>query len=270
MSKKILPLLIIFLVFLTTSGSSLAAGKGSGLFDEFLPEQEGVYNVPGRANLKLRVFVHNLPAKPNRNSQLSLTCEIPDPDADQQVSPAGWRLPQNWTYNLNPDSVPGSIGPNNFANIAQNAFTQWTSVLGGKVTITPGPNTLARRASFDGVNMVAWGRAPATALAVTYVWYDTTTATAVEIDTVMNKKFSWAWSDPASWNTSAGTTCAYSNVYDAQNILTHEIGHWLGLTDEYDAAFQNHTMYGYGSVGETKKDTLTTGDTAGMIALYQP
>ena len=59
------------------------------------------------------------------------------------------------------------------------------------------------------------------------------------------------------------------NAYDAQEILTHELGHWMGLGDMYDAAnYQNATMYGYGSKAEVKKDTLSTGDISGIGVIY--
>ena len=77
----------------------------------------------------------------------------------------------------------------------------------------------------------------------------------------MNKAYVWTWS--------GGTTdCAYTESYDAQNILTHEIGHWFGLDDEYTDEYIENTMYGYGSKWEVKKNTLTTGDINGLQAIY--
>ena len=76
----------------------------------------------------------------------------------------------------------------------------------------------------------------------------------------MNKKFTWYWSQDKS--------CAYQNVYDAQDILTHELGHTFGLDDMYTNDYANHTMYGYGSKGEVKKDTLTIGDAQSVKILY--
>jgi hypothetical protein len=42
----------------------------------------------------------------------------------------------------------------------------------------------------------------------------------------------------------------------------------MGLKDHYTADYADNTMYGYGSLGETKKDTLTTGDINGVLAKY--
>jgi hypothetical protein len=52
--------------------------------------------------------------------------------------------------------------------------------------------------------------------------------------------------------------------YDVQNVATHEFGHWVGLGDIYDPNDSELTMYGYGALGELKKDTLATGDTIGI------
>jgi hypothetical protein len=76
----------------------------------------------------------------------------------------------------------------------------------------------------------------------------------------MNKKYSWYWSNDIN--------CAYQNVYDAQNILTHEFGHSFGLDDMYEDSYKDHTMYGYGDKGEVKKDTLTDGDKTSVQSLY--
>ena len=79
----------------------------------------------------------------------------------------------------------------------------------------------------------------------------------------MNKKFSWSWTP---YNIS--NLCSVQNTYDAQNILTHEIGHWFGLDDHYTTEYQENTMYGYGSKNEVKKDTLTIGDVLGLNLIY--
>ncbi len=247
--------------------------------DYALPETEGVYDVPGNPDLKLKVFVYRgkddvsektsnsgKPAATSPTLSCNPTSSV-DPDSSSVVSPAGWKLPLTWTYNVNVSSVPLTIGAVNVQTLIANGYAAWTGVVGYAVTFIRGSDTYATAARRDGQNIVAWGRTSGTALAVTYTWYNTLTGQATEIDTIMNKKFTWYWSDPATW--AVGQSCAYQGVYDAQNIFTHELGHTVGLDDEYTSEFVNNTMYGYGAKGEIKKDTLTTGDIAGAKAIYQ-
>jgi len=55
---------------------------------------------------------------------------------------------------------------------------------------------------------------------------------------------------------------------DFENIATHELGHAVGLGDLYNSECSEQTMYGYASYGETKKQTLESGDIAGIQKLY--
>ncbi len=258
--KKILAILFSFL-FLFSFSITVFAQSPNGI-----PEKNGDYQDPDHPGLRVRVFVHSpKPSKPESTQSPSLVCPTPDPDSNAVVPPAGWKLPSTWTYTLNPSSVPSSVGSANLAAITNNAFTQWTNVLGGKVTISKtSSNTRTDRARYDRQNIIAWGRTSASALAVTYTWYYTSgslAGQAAEEDTIFNKKYPWFWN-------SLNFACTDSNSYDAQDILTHEIGHWFGLNDTYDEVFIDNTMYGYGLKGETKKDTLTTGDTLGVWAIY--
>jgi len=222
-----------------------------------IPEKNGTYNVPGNPKFKVRVFVHN--PKPEPTSSPVLTCN--DPDSLAVVPSAGWKLPSSVTYHLNPSSAPSSVG-SNLSTIAANAFSTWSSAAPGKVSFVQGSDTSVDRKGLDNQNIVAWGRTSGSALAVTYTWYNTTTKVAVETDTIFNKKFIWSWT-PYSVG-----ACGISNTYDAQDILTHELGHWMGLDDTYNSSYANNTMYGYGATGEIKKDTLTSGDIDGVKAVY--
>lgn len=261
MNKKIIAVLISVLIL--SAGLSFKA-----VLADNLPDQEGTYDVPGHSNLKLKVFVYRQKAgKPNPSSPV---CNLADPDSLNIVGSAGWKLPSGtWTYALNTSSVPSSVGSGNLSIMSSSAFSRWSDAALGKVLFAKdSSNTTVNRAVLDGKNVITWGAAPGSALAITYIWYDTTTGFATEVDTIMNKKFVWSWSDPNKW-LDPSTTCALSGAYDAQDILTHELGHWLGLNDMYDASnYQNATMYGYGSKAEIKKDTLSTGDILGIRAIY--
>lgn len=226
-----------------------------------IPEKNGDYPVSGRPGLRVRVFVHE--PKQNRLSQnqsISLVCPA-DPDSQAVVPPAGWKLPSTWTYTLNTGSTPSSVGSGNLESIAGNAFGEWMSAT-SKVTFSKtSSSTSVNKAKLDGQNIIAWGRTQGTALAVTYTWYNTSSGLAAETDTIFNLKFPWFWNG-------ANNKCTDSNSYDAEDILTHETGHWMGLNDTYTADFVENTMYGYGSKGEVKKDTLTTGDKQGVQNIY--
>lgn len=237
-----------------------------------LPEQEGEYDVPGHPKLKLRVFVYR-PEKPHSPGKPLPTptptpaevCQA-DSASDNQGGLTGWRLKEGaTTYRLNLGSVPSSVGGTNLITIAARSFNAWQSTtdLASSIYFSEGSPTSISKASFDGQNIITWGRASGSALAVTYTWYNRETREVIENDTIMNLKFPWAW-----FNNTDTNLCAYSGYYDAQNILTHELGHWVGLNDEYTEPFVHNTMYGYGSKNEVKKNTLTQGDIQATNAIY--
>lgn len=244
------------------------------------PDVSGVYEVPERPGMKVRVFAH--PAKPVPPSapgktpkpsaspspssvvNNSLVCSLTDPDSSSVVGKAGWKIPSgNWNYLLNPGSVPSGVGQGNLDTIVKAGFNQYTIASLNKVVFVRGVNTSINRARLDGRNIITWGRASSGTLGVTYIWYYPSTGLTTEIDTIMNNKYKWSWSN--------SNVCADNSTYDAQNIMTHELGHWLGLNDEYNASlFSNNTMYGYGSVNEVKKNTISTGDVSGVNLIYGP
>lgn len=234
-----------------------------------LPEVDGIYDVPGHPKLKLKVIVHKVKtdnsAKPSSSPKPSPTpspvCTISDPDSSSQVKAGGWHMPSGMTYSLSTSSAPNSVR-SSLANIAQISFTEWSKNTGGLVSFNKGADTTIVSSAFDGQNIIAWNRIGNSALAITYTWYFTDTGLVAENDTIMNKKYSW------SWTPYKADVCVNSSSYDTQDILTHELGHWMGLGDEYADSYINNTMYGYGSTGEIMKDTLTSGDISGLQTIY--
>jgi len=98
-------------------------------------------------------------------------------------------------------------------------------------------------------------------LAQTILWFDSRGTNGgyyydlVECDTQVNLYYRWfIGSDPSG--------------FDAQNVLTHEFGHWISLGDLYRPKWSELTMYGYISYGETKKRTLEKSDKDGILAVY--
>jgi hypothetical protein len=260
--KKLLTFLTIPAFFLSFF-AGVTFAKGIPTDNPNIPEVPGVYQDPDHPGIFVRVFVHyGNHGKPNPKPDPTLQCSLDDTDSNSVVGSAGWKLPQSWIYNLNPSSVPSSVGSSNLPTFAGIGFSKWSDAIGYKVNFEQGVDTTTSRQAYDGQNIITWGRTNGSALAVTYIRY-TSSGDVVDVDTIMNQKFTWSWADQ-----STNALCAYSDTYDAQDILTHELGHWIGLDDEYSSNYSNNTMYGYGSMTEIKKDTLTTGDVAGASAIY--
>lgn len=253
---------ILFLIgFFSLSILSPISAKNSkdDVADLDIPEKNGVYDVPGHPNLKVKVFVYK--AKPVDNPIGTCTLLVDSPSAEV-VGATGWHLPKTWTYELNLNSVPSSVGSSKLPTIAQAAFAEFTKY--SNINFVNKGTTYINKRALDYHNIITWGQTSGSALAVTYIWYYPSTGAVVDVDTIMNKKFAWTWTPYV-----AGV-CVNSSTYDAQNILTHELGHWLGLDDEYTGNYINNTMYGYGAKGEIKKDTLTQGDIDGLKGIYLP
>ncbi len=64
------------------------------------------------------------------------------------------------------------------------------------------------------------------------------------------------------------TTTGEAGKHDVQNILTHEIGHLLGLGHETGSIDPDATMFAQARTGELKKRILKDSDSAGIRAAY--
>lgn len=214
----------------------------------------GSINAKGNDDVKLRVFVHYPKAAPKPATVAACT-----PTVNDQVNNyglAGWHLPAaGVTYKINYGTVPSSVGSAAAQQAMASGFTAWSNADSEKV-FKYGGATTAKNAKRDYQNIVAWGAIRSGAIAITYIWYYTSTGEVAEVDTIFNKLLKWSWTDPSTTT----ADCVSSATYDVQNIATHEFGHWVGLDDLYDTASQDLTMYGYGTTGELKKNTLGLGD----------
>jgi len=114
---------------------------------------------------------------------------------------------------------------------------------------------------YDGKNVVSWGSLRRGIVAVCYIWYYSDSLEIVEFGIVFNNLYSWGI-DPDG----EGPTTI--NAFDIQNVATHEAGHTLSLNDLYMAEASELTMYGYTTIGETKKRSLGAGDAFGVHLIY--
>lgn len=260
MSKKLLVAGLLSLSLFFSLTLTVSAKKDSDADLGVIPEKNGDYQDPEHKGVRVRVFVHDV-HEPKSSGKPSAPCS--DPDSLAVVHAAGWKLPAGvWTYNLNLTSVPGAVGAANFGTITTNGFNQW-QVAENKATFTRGVSTTKTKSAYDGQNVITWGKTSGNnVLAVTYVRYMSNTHLVLDVDTIFNSRMPW------SWTPYVAGLCGNASAYDAQAVLTHEQGHWLGLDDEYAATYVNNTMYGYGTKGDIKADTLTTGDKSGAASIY--
>lgn len=177
------------------------------------------------------------------------------PQDDSMNNPDYELLPFHWyvtaKYWINPSNKYGFSVSAVVTTVTTSADT-WDKETSAAVFSYEG--TTSRSAGrYDGYNVVAWGSYRARVIAVTYIWYSG--SQILETDTRMNTLYKWSLTGEAG-------------KMDAQNIMTHEFGHWAGLADLYDDADYWLTMYGYSNYGETYKRTLGLGDILGLQAVY--
>jgi len=132
------------------------------------------------------------------------------------------------------------------------------NIIGNEVSgIVDGADT----SSPDDKNELYFGEISGTdTIGVTIVWGifsgPTFQRKLVEWDMILDQTdFNWSGSGEAG-------------KMDLENILTHELGHVVGMGDLYTSGCSGQTMYGYASTGETNKRTLESGDITGVNKLY--
>lgn len=99
------------------------------------------------------------------------------------------------------------------------------------------------------------------ALAITILTFDREAGQILDADIVVNGEHRFGVVD-------AMEPKEAQKAYDIQNVLTHELGHFLGLGEEYDD--NDATMYAYSMPGEINKRDLAYRDTAVVDHLYRP
>ena len=99
-------------------------------------------------------------------------------------------------------------------------------------------------------------------ISVAYVWVTRVSRLIVDFDIVLNTHY--------NWGNLGDTNCDpyFGEYIDTSNVVSHELGHGVGLGDLYENEYYWQTMYGYACWGETWKRTLEEGDVAGLYAIY--
>lgn len=174
---------------------------------------------------------------------------------------AKWKIVEPWLVNT---SNVRSLDETSVFNVLANGVAKWENAAGadilGEGTVTPGI-LLADTVSPDNKNEVYFANvSQGNAIAVTIVWGifggPVFQRELVEWDQVYDDvDYDWSLAGEAG-------------KMDFDNIVTHELGHSVGMADIYDSTCGQVTMYGYAANGETKKRTLEQADILGVSTLY--
>lgn len=202
-----------------------------------------VFHIPEN---NLYILVH--PVEPAKKDKIP---EPPqDPKDNNYYELLGFEIPSALKYNLN------SHIPLKFISPIMNSFSRWQDVTYDPIFTAPlYDQTEKNWYQNDGENVISFVKfTPRDYIAFTAIYYNPETMYIVDADIVLNALHKW--------------DVGASKAFDVQNIMTHEIGHVVGLADLYLEIHSELTMYGYGRKGEVKKRTLENGDILGAQSLY--
>lgn len=156
----------------------------------------------------------------------------PEPEPDPFEALTGRPIPlrfgpirQRLAFRVNARRGPRSIWPERFVALARDSGERWGARYRG---------TTSRRAVFDGVNVVAFGRTPPHALGVT-ITYPTG-----ERDIRINPRPRWQ----------QGPAYPSSREHDLQSVLIHEFGHFVGNWRHTRRLCAGHPMVAAGAEGD--------------------
>ena len=175
--------------------------------------------------------------------------------------------PISWTgepesYVINPKNKNG-FEFDEILSVFETSILTWESVVPDYGIIGDGSKTDVRfrGTRLDGINSVRFDNLRRGVIGMNIIW--TNGLELLEWDQIYSNRFDWSLDCVPD-----GEDC--SSKMDLQNIVTHELGHAIGLGDLYNSECSAQTMYGYSNYGETTKRDLGVGDKAGVNVLYGP
>ncbi len=166
------------------------------------------------------------------------------------------------------------------ADAVARAASVW-SATGGAPTLSTSSDNRHSKPALDGQNTILYAEdfAPAgNALAVTVTSYDDATGNIVDVDVVVNGNHSFSVL-PAGARAADGVSAVatdggqgakdgskHAAPFDFQHVITHEVGHALGLADVREG--HSAVMYAYSAPGDASVRVLSTDDVDGINAIY--
>lgn len=183
----------------------------------------------------------------------------------------GFRLNNN-------DRRPSSVGETAWESLAKGAAGVWSNGSDScgfsgtpdlTVTIYPDYSTDANISTSntcltrDSVNVIDFGSLTSTTLGLTCSWFQTQTGRdkMLEADTRLD-------SSGRTWVTSVDPVRCIGQVFDVRSVLTHELGHAIGLGHAREDGGNDQTMSPSTSGCNTSARLLGEGDFRSLLLLY--
>ena len=169
----------------------------------------------------------------------------------------------NWssnqiTWNFQADGL-SSIPTETLQASLEHSFQSWQDVDQSAISFVRGPDTTSRSISgsthmvmFDESNESGWFPTGTTMLAVTPISYRLSDGRILDADIVFNAR-DYQWS-----------TDATPGTLDVQNVMTHEVGHLIGLDH---TPIHGGTMWPYAQAGMWTQRSLSFDDELGAVAI---
>lgn len=179
---------------------------------------------------------------------------------------ASWKTTEEYTVNpTNSDNLsPGFV-----SNTIRSSVDTWDDEVSFNIFgKTNTDSTATAPLSMDGNNVVVFGGIDnSNVIGVTIVWGvfsgKPNDRELLEWDMILNDlHFKFGDVGPTNELQNVDT-----DMMDLKNIVTHELGHALGLGHP-EQSCSDETMHGFAAFGETKKRTLNNGDIRGVKRLY--
>jgi hypothetical protein len=160
-------------------------------------------------------------------------------------------------YWINERGYSGIANGSEF-DAVHSSFQTWQNIPAANLLFDYKGTTSARTVGHDGLNLISFAddTTPlgSSAIAVTFSFFRTQGGALQfdEADIVFSPSFTYS-------------TSAEANKFDIQGVLTHEIGHLLGLDH---SALVSSVMAPFASVSQLDQRTLTYDDIAGIAEIY--
>lgn len=168
-----------------------------------------------------------------------------------------WTNP-NITWRMN-SAGSDNISDGSHEPAIEHAFQNWEDVVGSNINFTRGADTNSVDASgsssivaFDENNSSGYFPSGSGIVAITPISFNTSTGAILDADILFNG---------SQFNFSTDQT---PGTFDVQDVLTHEIGHFIGLDHAPQVA---GTMWPYVTSGQWLHRSLTDDDAAGATAI---